>query len=203
MADNLNVDPTLLTQAATGITSIIGELSAMGIGETGAVGRGFSLLTMSSLEIGKPNAQASFETFTERWSWGVRALVQSGNSIAQILNLSAGRYYIMDEQFQSTFKEMFTHVAGNPHASDADIDKMSWGEVLSNNSVNFVLNHNYSKESFVDAANHVGNNVSTLHQVGQYAIDNPGKFGPGVAWDTGVAAKVAEIQQAQQGGAGK
>ncbi|MFI5501007.1 hypothetical protein ACIA5E_18265 [Nocardia asteroides] len=196
---DINVDPALLTQAATGITSIISELSELGVGETGAVGRGFSQLTMSAIEAGKANVQSTFETFTERWSWGVRALMQSGNNIAEILDLSAGRYYLMDEQVSNTFKQMFTHLAGNPHMSEADIEKMDWGEVLSNNTFNLAAQPNYSASSFTQAFSHMGDNVSTLGQVGQYLATNPDKA---YSLDTGVAAKVTEIQQAQQQAAG-
>ncbi|WP_405177759.1 hypothetical protein OG225_26315 [Nocardia sp. NBC_01377] len=196
---DMKVDPELLTQAANGISAIIGDLSDLGVGETGAVGRGFSQLTMSAIEAGKANVQSTFETFTERWSWGVRALVQSGNEIAEILDLSAGRYYLMDEQFSNTFKQMFTHLAGNPHLSKADIEKMDWGEVLSNNAWNLAAQPDYSTSSFADAFSHMGDNVSTLGQVGEYLVANPDKA---YSLDTGVAAKVAEIQQTPKTGGG-
>ncbi|MET7767439.1 hypothetical protein [Nocardia sp. NPDC005366] len=196
----LNVDPTVLEQAANGINGIIGELSELGIGETGAVGRGFSLLALSPTEAGKSVVQSTFETFTERWSWGVRALVQSGNAIAETLGLAAGRYHIMDEQFSNTFKEVFTHLAGNPHLTDAEIDARSWTDTLSDNSVNWVLHPDYSGDSFTQAFDKVGDNVSLLGQLGAHAMsaDMPdqgltGMFLP----DTGLAAKAAEIQQTQ------
>lgn len=192
---DINVDPALLTQAATGITGIISELSELGIGETGAVGRGFAQLTMSAMEAGKANVQSTFEEFAERWSWGVRALVQSGNEIAKILDLSAGRYYLMDEQISNSFKQMFTHLAGNPHMSKADIEEMDWGQVLSNNTWNLAAQPDYSGSSFSEAFSHIGDNVSTLGEAGQYLLDNPDKA---YSLDTGVAAHLAEIQQSQQ-----
>lgn len=93
MAGDVTVDPAVLRQAADGINGIVGELSEMGTGETGAVGRGFSLLALSPLEAGKGSVQKALETFTQRWSWGVRALVQAGNAIAQTLGLAAGRFH--------------------------------------------------------------------------------------------------------------
>ncbi|MFE7723793.1 hypothetical protein ACFU44_32745 [Nocardia rhizosphaerihabitans] len=196
---DLNVDPALLTQAANGITGIIDELSDLGVGETGAVGRGFSQLAMSAMEAGKANVQTTFETFTERWSWGIRALVQSGNEIAKILDLSAGRYYLIDQQASNALKQAFTHLAGNPHASKEDIEKMDWGQVLSNNTWNLAAQPNYSASSFGDAFSHIGDNVSTLGSAGQYLLENPDKA---YSLDTGVAAHVAEIQQSQQPGGG-
>ncbi|MGY0497398.1 hypothetical protein ACWZHB_02735 [Nocardia sp. FBN12] len=200
MAD-LNVDPALLTQAATGINAIISELSELGVGETGAVGRGFAQLTMSAMEAGTGNVQTCFETFTERWSWGVRALVQSGNEIAKVLDLSAGRYNEMDEQISNTFKQMFTHLAGNPHLGKADIEAMDWGQVWDNSNFNTARQPEYSAESFGKAFSHMGDNVSMLGQVGQYLAsdDVPEQSGLGDMFlaDTGAAAKAAEIQQAQ------
>ncbi|MFD3592915.1 hypothetical protein ACFWU5_09315 [Nocardia sp. NPDC058640] len=205
MAD-LNVDPALLTQAATGINTIISELSELGVGETGAVGRGFAQLTMSAMEAGKGNVQTCFETFAERWSWGVRALVQSGNEIAKILDLSAGRYHEMDEQFSNTFKQMFTHLAGNPHLGKADIEKMDWGQVWDNSNFNTSRQPDYTAESFTNAFLHMDDNVSMLGQVGQYLVsdDVPKQSGLGDMFlaDTGAAAKAAEIQQAQQAARG-
>lgn len=194
----LNVDPAVLTQAANGINGIIGELSELGIGETGAVGRGFSLLTLSPKEAGKALVQSTFETFTERWSWGVRALVQSGNAIAETLGLAAGRYHIMDEKFSNTFKEMFTHLAGNPHLTDAEIDARDWQTTLSDNQWSWASHPEYSADSFTQAFGKIGDNVSLLGQLGKEVPNIPdqgplGTFLP----DTGLAAKAAEIQAAQ------
>ncbi|MGW5451833.1 hypothetical protein [Nocardia sp. NPDC003979] len=204
---DLNVDPALLTQAANGINTIISELKEFGIEETAAAGRGFAELTMSAMEAGKANVQASFETFAERWSWGVRALVQSGNAIAEILDLSAGRYHLIDDQVSTSFKQMFTHLAGNPHLSKAEIEAMDWGEVLSNNTWNLATQADYSADSFGKAFSHMGDNVSTLGQVGEYLVsgDTPDQSGLGSMFlpDTGVAAKVAEIQRAKQSAGGQ
>ncbi|WP_446222198.1 hypothetical protein ACTWPB_20505 [Nocardia sp. IBHARD005] len=205
MAD-LNVDPALLTQASNGISTIISELSDLGVGETGALGRGFARLTMSAAEAGTGNVQVTFETFTERWSWGVRALVQSGNEIAKILDLSAGRYHLIDEQVSNTFKQMFTHLAGNPHLSKTDLEGMDWGQVWDNSNFNTARNPQYSAASFSEAFSHMGDNVSMLGQVGQYLASDevPQQSGIGDFFlaDTGAAAKVAEIQQARQDAGG-
>ncbi|WP_280349983.1 hypothetical protein [Nocardia abscessus] len=40
MTQKVNVDPAVLVQAANGIEATIGELSIMGIGQTGNMGRG-------------------------------------------------------------------------------------------------------------------------------------------------------------------
>jgi len=196
VGDKLNVDPAVLRQAADGITGIIGELSDMGVGETGAMGRGFSLLTLSPMEAGKASVQSAFETFTERWSWGVRALVQAGNGIAKTLGLAAERYHIMDEKFSNTFKEVFTDLAGNPHLSKEEIEARSWGDTLGDNPFNQLRNADYSAESFQNTFSHVGTNVEVIEAVGPDAFSGAV---PGVHWNTGAAARAAEIQNAAGG----
>ncbi|WP_051181251.1 hypothetical protein [Nocardia vinacea] len=110
--------------------------------------------------------KAAFETFTERWSWGVRALVHAGNEIAKTLGLAAGRYHIMDEKFSNTFKEMFTQLTGNPHLSKEEIDARSWGETLADNQFNQIRHTDYSAESFQNAFTHIGTNVKVVEAVG-------------------------------------
>ncbi|MFE9324114.1 hypothetical protein ACIHDR_11935 [Nocardia sp. NPDC052278] len=196
MGEQLNVDPVVLQQAADGITGVISELSDLGVGETGAMGRGFSLLTLSPIQAGKSSVQNAFETFTERWSWGVRALVQAGNAIAQTLGLAAGRYHIMDEKFSNTFKEIATHLIGNPHLSNEEIDKRSWGETLADNQYNQIRNRDYSAESFQNAFNQIGTNIEVIQAVGPDALAGAV---PGVHWNTGAAERAAEIRNGQGG----
>ncbi|WP_433194533.1 hypothetical protein ACQP1G_38150 [Nocardia sp. CA-107356] len=200
MGEQLNVDPAVLQQAADGITGVIGELSDLGVGETGAMGRGFSLLTLSPMQAGKSLVQNAFETFTERWSWGVRSLVQAGNAIAQTLGLAAGRYHIMDEKFSDTFKEITAHLIGNPHLSNEEIDKRSWGETLADNQYNQIRNRDYSAESFQNAFNQIGTNIEVIQAVGPDALGNNGPI-PGIPqhWNTGAAERAAEIRNGQGG----
>lgn len=79
------------------------------------MGRGFALLALSPLQAGKASVQSTFETFCNRWSWGVRSLVQSANSLAQSVGLAAGRYQMMDEQAKNALKEVYSHLFSNPH----------------------------------------------------------------------------------------
>ncbi|WP_068166535.1 hypothetical protein [Rhodococcus phenolicus] len=193
----LVVDPAVLNQAAQGITGIIDALDGLGIGETATVGRGFSLLTLSPMEAGAPAVQRSFEGFTERWSWGVRALVQSANAIAETLGLAAGRYHEMEQQFSGMFKQMFTDLAGNPHLSAEEIECRSWSDTLADNAWNHVLNADYSIESFDNALAHVGGNASML---GQLAAENAQTSASPFAWNTGVAERAAELRAGGSGG---
>ncbi|MGW0178117.1 type VII secretion target [Nocardia sp. NPDC003345] len=211
MTQQVQVDPAVLQQAADGIEATIGELTELGIGETGNMGRGFSLLTMSTLDIGKHTVQKSFEEFTERWSWGVRALVQAGNSIAQTLGLAAGRYDEMDNQAEGTLKQMWTHLVGNPHLSEEEITSRSWGDTFADNPINHVLNPDYSPESFERAFQTIETNNRIIEEVGPQALANLsvlspvsipttiGATGETPGWNTGAAQRAAEITQESGG----
>ncbi|MGW6421344.1 hypothetical protein ACWF82_01590 [Nocardia sp. NPDC055053] len=201
----VKVDPAVLQQAATGIEDTIGQLSEMGIGETGNMGRGFALLTLSTLEAGKHTVQKTFEEFTERWSWGVRALVQGGSAIAQTLGLAAGRYDEMDAKAEGTLKKMWTHLAGNPHLSDEEITKRSWGDTFADNSFNHVRNADYSLQSFENANKTIQTNMKVIEAVGPQALANVSPqsgllTGETPGWDTGAAQRAADIMQKEQGG---
>ncbi|GAA5064281.1 type VII secretion target [Nocardia callitridis] len=195
MAEQLNVEPAVLQAAADGINGIIEQLSEMGIKETGAVGRGFSLLALSPLEAGKGSVQKALETFTERWSWGVRTMVQTGNEIARTLNLAAGRYHEMDQISSNTLKEMYSHIAGNPHLSAQEIDGRSWGDTLSDNPVNQTLHPDYSAQSLADAQQHIDRNVQAIQAITPDVLAN---IGYPREWNTGAAEEAARIIQGEQ-----
>ncbi|MBL1079201.1 hypothetical protein JK358_32830 [Nocardia sp. 2] len=203
MADQLNVDPAVLDQAAKGITSIINQLSDIGVKETGAMGRGFAMLSLSPMEAGKASVQAGFETFCERWSWGVRALVQAANNMAQSVGLSAGRYQMMDDQFSNMFKQMYTHLAGNPHLSTEEINARGWGDTLADNSFNHIRNADYSTESFDTMLAKMQTNGQVIDAVGGQALNNVfSTYNPNAGWNTGAAQQAAEIMSAAENGKG-
>lgn len=148
---DLQVDPQVLIQAANGITAITGSLADLGIAETASMGRGFSLLSLSPLEAGAHDVQAAFEEFVERWSWGVRYLVQAANSIARTLDLNAGRYHDMEQIAETMYKTVWTDVFGNPHLTTEEIADRDWGETFADNPINNMLHSDYSAESFMEA----------------------------------------------------
>ncbi|MGY2112953.1 hypothetical protein ACW9HR_03440 [Nocardia gipuzkoensis] len=204
MTGQVKVDPAVMVQAAKGIEATIGELSNMGIGETGNMGRGFALLTLSTLEAGKHTVQKTFEQFTERWSWGVRSLVQAGNSIAQTLGLAAGRYNEMENKSTETLKTMWTHVLGNPHLSGEQIARRSWGDTLSDNTFNHVRNPDYSLRSFQQAYQTMQTNGRVIEAVGPQALANVSPAtglvtGQTPGWNTGAAEQAAGIMKEQGG----
>ncbi|GAB4584365.1 hypothetical protein [Nocardia sp. IFM 10818] len=211
MAEKLNVSPEVLIQAAQGITGIITELSEIGIKETASSGRGFSLLTLSPLEAGKAVVQSGFEEFTERWSWGVRYLVQAGNSIAETLGLAAGRYYMMEQQSSDTFKQVYTHLLGNPHLSSDEIKERTWDQTLADNPINQIINADYSQQSFDEAAAKMNTNWQVVQTVGPQALANVSAVTnpvsaftsedglPDAGWNTNGAEQAAAIFSGQQG----
>ncbi len=216
MTDELKVDPAVLTQAANGINSIIGGLSDLGIKETGAMGRGFALLALSPLQAGKASVQSTFETFCNRWSWGVRSLVQSANTMAQAVGLAAGRYQMMDEQAKDALKEVYSHLFSDPYLTKDQIDKRSLSETLSDNGFNALMHPDYSAQSFQDmsdkmrldaqviktVAPQAAANVAALENPGTIVAPTPGTTAPG--WNTGALQQAAQIltpeQAGQQGG---
>ncbi|MGV9663748.1 hypothetical protein [Nocardia niigatensis] len=213
MSEELKVEPAVLTQAANGINGIIGQLSDLGIKETGAMGRGFALLALSPLQAGKASVQSTFETFCNRWSWGVRSLVQSANSMAQSMGLAAGRYQMMDEQAKNALKEVYSHLFSNPHLTKDQIDKRSLSETLSDNPFNALAHPDYSAKSFQDMSAKMQLDAQVIKTVAPQAMANvtalgnpativaptPGTTAPG--WNTGALQQAAQILTPETGGA--
>ena len=144
-------DPAALAQAAKGINGTITELRDLGIVGTGDVGRGFSQLAMSGMDVGHDGLKDAFDEFCTRWSWGVRTLVQDGNEIAVRLGLNAGKYALMEEYAEDTMKGLFADVAGDPRMSDEDASKQSWSQLMDQTT-----STDYSPESFTGAADRMG-----------------------------------------------
>jgi hypothetical protein len=172
MGGSVTVDPAVLKQAAEGIDATIGELSKLGIAETGASGRGFSLVALSPLQAGKAIVQSGFQSFADRWSWGIRQLVQAGNSLSVALGLAAGRYYAMDQEASNALKVVVTDLMGNPHLSTAQIEKLSWGQVFADNPVNDILHPDYSPASFEQAFHEVVQDGKTSWAAAPQALAN-------------------------------
>ncbi|MFF1731965.1 hypothetical protein [Streptomyces sp. NPDC058247] len=164
-----------LALIAKGLTEALGELKELGmVGEAGA-GRGFGDLALSGLELGEQGVTDALSSFCERWEWGVRALINEGNSFAQGVGLSAGTYYETDQYVEGALKVGANSLMGNPYASEDDITKMSWGQLAENNSF---AHADYSKESFETAmANSAqgwkdaGRDIATSHTAGPLGLN--------------------------------
>ncbi|MFF1357889.1 hypothetical protein [Streptomyces sp. NPDC058297] len=155
---------------AKGLTEALAELKELGmVGEAGA-GRGFGDIALSGLELGHEGLTGDFKSFCERWEWGVRSLVNEGNSFAVKTGLSAGTYYETEQYVEGSFKVVTNAAIGNPYASEDEVTKKGWGDIATSGVLS---TPDYSKESFDQAlANSgqgwkdAGRDVMTSHTVG-------------------------------------
>jgi hypothetical protein len=128
MGDGFTVDRAALTETAKGINDTINALKPLGFDETAEVGRGFSGIALSNHQMGDSKLAQAFGTFCDRWSWGVRSLVQDGNQFAQRLGLAAGTYNMVEEQLTGAAKDALVAVAGDPHMTDQQAAAASWSQ---------------------------------------------------------------------------
>ena len=128
MADGFTVDRAALLETAQGINDTIGALEGLGLDEEAEVGRGFSGLALSGLQVGYAGLQSAFAGFCDRWSWGVRTLVQDGNQIAQRLGLAAGNYADAEQLVIGSLKNLVDAGMGDPHLSDSQVADGSWAQ---------------------------------------------------------------------------
>lgn len=216
MSGEFSTRTEALNAASEGITSTVGSLGELGFDSAGNVGRGFSRAGLTPEEAGKQDVQKASEEFAERWSTGVRSLVQSANNIAESLDLSAGLYNSMEEQISGTFKVMVTNTMGNPHLSEDEIHERSWGETWADNPVNHMMNPDYSAASFQQASEHIDQNNEAIKQMAPQAasnlmwVNNPITGGtyadesgfPPPAWNSGESEKLQQQAQGAGDGAG-
>jgi len=128
MADGYAVDRAALAETAQGLNGVIGQLKGLGLSETGDVGRGFSELALSGLQAGNEDVASSFGNFCDRWSWGVRTLVQDGNQFAERLGLSAGLYNDVENEVAGAIKDLVVAGVGDPHMTDQQAASASWSQ---------------------------------------------------------------------------
>ncbi|GAA2954709.1 hypothetical protein GCM10020227_22180 [Streptomyces flavovirens] len=117
-----------------------------------SVGRGFSDLALSGLELGHAGLASQFETFCNRWEWGVRALTQKGNGFALGVGLSAGSYAEQEQYIKDSFKIGVNSLNGNPHLSEDEVKDLSWDTVKSQSAYD---NPDFSAESMRQAQGEV------------------------------------------------
>ncbi|MFC9243139.1 hypothetical protein ACFT7S_03550 [Streptomyces sp. NPDC057136] len=151
-AEELNIAPASVQQITAGLRAAVAELKEIGTGTGAVLGKGLSDLSMTGMEAGHHGLAVDFEDFCERWEWGVRALVQDANAIAAKLGLAAGMVWEEDQYVQGTMKVVANAAVGNPHASEDEIVKQNWGDVLTPD----YLSPDYSAESFQRAADEAG-----------------------------------------------
>ncbi|MFJ4336840.1 hypothetical protein [Streptomyces sp. NPDC088915] len=137
-----------LAEIVKGIDLAHAELKELGMIGKASAGRGFSDLALSGLELGHGGLTSEFETFCDRWEWGVRALTARGNGFAQAVGLSAGSFAEQERYIKDSFKIGVNSLNGNPHLSEDDVKKMSWETVRDQHTWDGA---DWSPESFTDA----------------------------------------------------
>ncbi|WP_431675989.1 type VII secretion target [Kitasatospora sp. KL5] len=151
---DFRVDPEALRLTAKGINDAIAELEGVGGASGAGVGRGFDGLELTHAQIGAPNCKAAFDEFCERWQWMVRGLVQTGNEIADKLDLSAGIYHEQEQYLSGTMKDVVTAAMGNPNLTQEQVEGRSWRQTLADNPASQIAGADYSAQSFEQAAQH-------------------------------------------------
>ncbi|MFE7597491.1 hypothetical protein [Streptomyces sp. NPDC057494] len=137
-----------LTEIAQGIDLAHAELKDLGMTGPAATGRGFSGLALSGMELGHGGLTAQFETFCDRWEWGVRALSMRGNGFAQAVGLSAGSFAEQEQYIKDSIKIGVNSLNGNPHLSEDEVKGMRWDTVRDQHMWD---NADWSGDSFSEA----------------------------------------------------
>ncbi|MFC8584650.1 hypothetical protein ACFUGD_08870 [Streptomyces sp. NPDC057217] len=137
-----------LAAIAKGIDLAHAELKELGMTGQASAGRGFSELALSGIELGHDGLTSEFETFCNRWEWGVRALTLRGNGFAQGVGLSAGAFAEQEQYVKDSFKIGVNSLNGNPHLSEDEVKKMSWETVRDQHAWDGA---DWSPESFTGA----------------------------------------------------
>ncbi|MFF3305681.1 hypothetical protein [Streptomyces sp. NPDC002908] len=172
---DLDVPPEALAAIAKGIDLAHAELKELGMIGEASTGRGFSDLALSGLELGHGGLTSEFETFCNRWEWGVRALTQKGNGFALGVGLSAGSFAEQEQYIKDSFKIGVNSLNGNPHASEDEVKAMSWDTIRSQTAYD---NPDYSWESMSQAKDEVNQNwKNTAYDVEDAALDSMERSG--------------------------
>ncbi|MFD7971916.1 hypothetical protein [Streptomyces clavifer] len=145
---DLQAPAAALAAIAKGIDLAHAELKELGFIGQASTGRGFSDLALSGLELGHGGLTSEFETFCDRWEWGVRALTQKGNGFALGVGLSAGSFAEQEQYIKDSFKVGVNSLNGNPHLSEDEVKTMSWDTISRQTAYD---NPDWSWESMTEA----------------------------------------------------
>lgn len=169
---NLSVSAAALAQIAQGIDLAHSELKDLGSIGRASVGRGFSDLALSGLELGHGGLTSEFETFCKRWEWGVRTLSQRGNDLAAGLGLSAGSFAEQERYVKDSFKIAVNSANGNPYLSEDEVKDMSWDTISTQRAFD---DPDWSVDSFKEAHGEVKQRwKDTGYDVGDALLDASG-----------------------------
>ncbi|WP_405899055.1 hypothetical protein [Streptomyces sp. NBC_00727] len=141
-----------MADIAKGIDLAHSELKDLGMIGEASVGRGFSDLSLSGMELGHSGLATLFDTFCSRWEWGVRALTQRGNSFALGVGLSAGSFAEQEQYMKDSLKIGVNSLNGNPYLSEDEVKSLSWDTIRSQSAYD---NPDFSAESMLEARSEV------------------------------------------------
>ncbi|WP_406059941.1 hypothetical protein OG462_21820 [Streptomyces sp. NBC_01077] len=158
-----------LAEIAKGIDLAHAELKELGMIGEASVGRGFSDLALSGMELGHGGLTSEFETFCNRWEWGIRALTLRGNGFAQAVGLSAGSFAEQEQYIKDSIKIGVNSLDGNPHLSEDEVKEMRWDTIRDQHMWD---DPDWSGESFEDAHQEVKQNwKNTTYDVEDSMLD--------------------------------
>ncbi|WP_328676659.1 hypothetical protein OG905_23115 [Streptomyces sp. NBC_00322] len=149
---DLAAPPVALAAIAMGINLAHAELKELGMIGEASTGRGFSDLALSGLELGHGGLTAEFQTFCDRWEWGVRTLTMRGNGFAQGVGLAAGSFAEQEQYVKDSIKIGVNSLNGNPHLSEDEVKGMSWDKISTQSAFDGA---DWSAESFSEAQKEV------------------------------------------------
>ncbi|MFH8473674.1 hypothetical protein [Streptomyces sp. NPDC018000] len=174
-SSDLQVPPEALAAIAKGIDLAHAELKDLGMIGQASMGRGFSDLALSGLELGHGGLTSEFETFCNRWEWGVRALTQKGNNFALGVGLSAGSFAEQEQYVKDSFKIGVNSLNGNPHLSEDEVKTMSWDTISKQTAYD---DPDFSMESMLKADEEVKQTwKDTAYDVEDAALDSMERTG--------------------------
>lgn len=185
------VSPSALQETAKGIDDTIGHLKDLGIEGTADAGRGFSQMSLRGMQVGHQGLEGAFNDFLDRWSWGVRTLVQDGNQIAIQLHLNAGAYYDAEQYASGTFKDLTSDVMGDPHKSDEQIEQESWAQVGADNPINDIAHPDFSASSYARANQDMD---TTWKSEAHDLVNGPLGANQTLAEATGMGTQLSEVE---------
>lgn len=141
-----------LALIASGINGALAELHEQSMAGRATAGRGFADLALSGLELGHAGLTKEFETFCNRWEFGVRNLMMRGNIFAQGVGLSAGSFHEQEQYVKDSFKVVVNGVNGNPHLTEDQVKEKSWAEISTQQPTD---NADWSADSFRQAGDEI------------------------------------------------
>ncbi|AJT61758.1 hypothetical protein T261_0065 [Streptomyces lydicus] len=133
--EGYELDPDALKQVTRGIHDAIAELKELGFDSSAQLGQGFDKLALSGMEAGHADVSSVFESFCERWGWGVRLLIHEADEFARRLDLTAGLYH-EQEQYVSTTLKVGTNalLMGDPTMTAEQLQHKTWSQVGADNA---------------------------------------------------------------------